>query len=320
MADTFGTGDYQYELVEGWGQWPIDGIASDVATTSNGNVYVAVRTSYSGLYTRAGDNSNTGVIVVFDKNGNFLSQWGEEYFATPHGLWISPNDEIFHADSGNHTVTRFNSNGELLMSIGVKDELGPQGEPFRSPTRAVQSASGEIFVSDGYWQNRVHKFTNNGDLISSWGEGEPVFNQEAWELYRKEDNPNATGNTGTGPGEFNLPHDVTVDSNDNVYIMDRENNRCQIFDIDGDFINEWKDVRGPNDAVIDDNEVMHIAEGIGSVLITTLKGEVIGRWGSKGEDPGNFRGSPHGIWIDKQGDMYISEVGTTKGLQKFARV
>ena len=66
------------------------------------------------------------------------------------------------------------------MSMGVKDELGPQGEPFRSPTRAVQSASGEIFVSDGYWQNRVHKFTNNGDLICSWGEGEPVFNQEAW--------------------------------------------------------------------------------------------------------------------------------------------
>ena len=102
--------------------------------------------------------------------------------------------------------------------------------------------------------------------------------------------------------------------------MDRENNRCQIFDTDGNFIDEWKDVRGPNDAVIDDNEVMHIAEGIGSVLITTLKGEVIGRWGSKGEDSGNFRGSPHGIWIDSHGDMYISEVGTTKGLQKFARV
>ena len=58
MADTFGTGDYQYELVEGWGQWPIDGVASDVATTSNGNVYVAVRTSYAGLYTTEGDNPN----------------------------------------------------------------------------------------------------------------------------------------------------------------------------------------------------------------------------------------------------------------------
>ena len=65
---------------------------------------------------------------------------------------------------------------------------------------------------------------------------------------------------------------------------------------------------------------MHIAEGIGSVLITTLGGEVIGRWGSRGEGPGNFRGFPHGIWIDNQGDMYISEVGTTKGLQKFARI
>ena len=102
--------------------------------------------------------------------------------------------------------------------------------------------------------------------------------------------------------------------------MDRENNRCQIFDTDGKFINQWDDIRGPNDSIIDDNEVMHIAEGIGSVLVTTLEGEVIGRWGSKGEDPGNFKGAPHGIWIDRHGDVYISEVGTTKGLQKFARV
>ena len=91
MSDTFGAGDYQYELVEGWGQWPLDGIASDVATTSNGNVYVAVRTSYSGLYTRKGDNSNTGVIVVFDKDGNFLSQWGENTLPhlTDYGLALA---------------------------------------------------------------------------------------------------------------------------------------------------------------------------------------------------------------------------------------
>ena len=92
------------------------------------------------------------------------------------------------------------------------------------------------------------------------------------------------------------------------------------FESDGNFINQWLDVRGPNDAVIDDDGIMHIAEGVGSVLITTLEGDVIGRWGSRGEETGNFRGFPHGIWIDNQGDIYVSEVGTTKGLQKFARI
>ena len=314
MSARFGSGNYQYELVKGWGDsWPVEGVASDVATDSNGQVYIAVRTSQT-------EACKTGVILVLNRDGSFVRQWGEEHFSTPHGLWINSDDEIFHADSANHTVIKFSTSGELIMTLGTKNQLGPIGGPFRSPTRAVQSPSGEIFVSDGYWQNRVHRFTQSGEHVLSWGKGEPVFNRDAWSFYKKEAGDLATGIPSTGPGEFNLPHDVTVSRDNRIFVMDRENNRCQIFDTDGSYLEEWSDIRGPNDAIVDQNDIMFIAEGVGSVLVTTLDGDVIDRWGKRGDDDGDFRGFPHGIWLDNQEDLYVAEVGATHAIQKFARI
>ena len=102
--------------------------------------------------------------------------------------------------------------------------------------------------------------------------------------------------------------------------MDRSNNRCQVFDSEGEYITEWADIRGPNDAVIDENDVMHVAEAPGTVLVITLEGEVLGRWGRHGEGIGEFRGYPHGVWMDPNGDIYVAEVGAENALQKFARV
>ena len=306
MAMRFGVGDYRYELVEGWGEWPVDGVASDVATDSQDRVYVAVRTSQTA-------ESKTGVILVFDRCGKFLRSWGEDLFTVCHGLWIGPADEVLHADSGDHTVTKFDTDGNVLMTLGTRNEWGGPGTPFRSPTRAVQSTDGDIYVSDGYHQNRCHRFSPGGELLFSWGSGDPVY-------YQRVTLGNMTGTPGTGPGEFNLPHDITVDRNGLSYVQDRENHRCQIFDAEGGYLTEWRDVRGPNDAVIDEDDVMHIAEGDGSILIVRLDGEVIGRWGSRGEGPGHWRGFPHGLWLDSRGDLYVAEVGAQKALQKFARV
>ena len=313
MTMVFGTGDYRYQLIEDWADWPIDGVASDVVTDSSGNVFVAVRTLQT-------PEQNTGTILIFDDKGNFLDRFGDEYFATPHGLWINSNDEILFADSGNHAVRKFDTSGKLMMTLGTPNELGAYGAPFRSPTRAVESVDGDIFVSDGYWQNKVHRFDSLGTHITTWGEGEPVFKKEAWELYKTETCCEATGVPGNGPGQFNLPHDVTVDNDKNVYIMDRQNNRCQIFDSDGIYIREWSDIRGPNDAVIIDDNIMVVAEGTGSILIITLEGEVIDRWGQRGEGLGEFKGYPHGIWIGNNQSLYVAEVGADKALQKFVRI
>lgn len=298
----FQAGDYKYEHVEGWGQFPGTGMVSDVATDSQDRVYACVRT---GVEQGAGGRAQLqprslkkGEIWVFDRDGTHLASWGQDLLDVPHGLWIGPEDDIYHTDAGNHTVTKFNPEGRLLMTLGSNGRAGAPGHPFNSPTRAVLSSSGEIFVSDGYGQNRCHRFTSDGELALSWGSDEP----------------------GREPGEFNLPHDITVDQNNRVYVLDRSNDRIQVFSIEGEFIEQWTDVPGGNDSVIDQNDVIHIATGRGNIIVRTLDGNAIGVWGEHGDQPGQFSGGPHGIWLDSRGDVYVAEVGTTLGLQKFARV
>ncbi|MDE0591654.1 MAG: hypothetical protein OSB68_00205 [Dehalococcoidia bacterium] len=198
------------------------------------------------------------------------------------------------------------------MTIGAKGERGAPGEPFNMCTRATQSLSGDIFVSDGYGQNRVHRYSSDGEYILSFGSGDPVFLQ-GW-LGEE-----VTGTPATGPGEFNLPHHVLVDDDDNVYVMDRTNNRCQIFDLEGNYLREWSDVTGANDAVIDGHGVMHIV-GHAGVELRSLDGTLLVRWGEKGEGAGHFTHSPHGVYIDSEESIYIAEVGGNNRLQKFARV
>lgn len=311
MSARYGVGDYQYELVEHFPRVPINGVAADVATDSQDQVYVAVRNpTPDGGPALIGPG--TGTLLVFDRDGQLLRTWDNHGFSAPHGLWIGPEDGIFHADTGHHTVTKYTPSGQLLMTLGHRDHPGAPGMPFNMPTHAVVAPSGDIFVSDGYGQNRVHRFASSGQLKLSWGKGDPVFLQQ----FRGEP---ITGKPGTGPGEFNLPHDVVVDKDNRVYVMDRSNNRCQVFTEDGEYVSEWSDVRGPNKGVIDSNGVMHIV-GHEGVELRKLDGTLVGRWGEKGVGPGKFTNSPHGVWIDHHGDMYVAEVGGLNRLQKFARV
>lgn len=142
----------------------------------------------------------------------------------------------------------------------------------------------------------MHRFTSEGELITSWG------------------------SDGSGPGQFNLPHDVTVDSDNKVYVMDRENNRCQVFDVDGNYITEWANVPGPNDAILDPDGILHIATGHQGIHVMSLDGTLIGTWGKNGDGPGDFGGYPHGIWMDSDGSVYVSDVGAHSAIRKFARV
>ena len=278
-----GTGAYKYEVIEGWGMIPQLGLVSGVACDSNDRVYVYNRSPIPAM-------------LVFDPDGTFVAEWGKDIFKKPHGIWISPDDEIYTTDTIDHTVRKFSLDGKLLQTFGTVDQPGTPGTPFNQPTRAVLSASGEMYVSDGYGQSRVHRMTPEGDVIVSWGA------------------------PGTGPGEFNLPHDVTVDKKDRVYILDRGNLRCQIFNNEGEFLTEWTDLGSPNDLFIDADEIIHIAEARQSICIMTLDGEIIGRWGEKGTNPGQFSDSPHGIWIDSNGDIYVSEVIAERRFQKFVRI
>ena len=305
MAQVVGVSGYRYEHVAGWGEFPRGGVVSDVATDSEGRVYACVRL-------RQGPDGNEGEMWVFDRDGKLLDRWGRDVFTVPHGLFIH-EDVLYHADAGDHTVRSFTPDGKTLMVLGTPGEQGPEGEPFRSPTNATIAVSGDLYVSDGYEQNRCHRFSAAGELKHSWGRGDAVY-------YQMAAHGEMTGVVGDGPGEFNLPHGIVTDSSGRVYVMDRENGRVQVFTAEGEYMTEWDDVPGGNDAVVDGEGVMHIATGHGPIILKSPDGETVGVWGERGEDAGRFSGYPHGIWIDSVGDVYVAQVGAQLALDKFARV
>ena len=304
MGKKLGVGDYKYESVDGWANITIPGIASDVAADSEDRVYVATRTKQAFDY-------YTGAILVFDRNGRFLKAFGGDRLRTPHHIWISDHDEIFLSDSFDHVVRRYNTAGELLQVLGTPGQAGMSGRPFNQPTSAVLAPkSGDIYVSDGYRQSRAHRFSAEGELKISWGSGEWL--EYDFAIFGHDPPP------GAGPGEFKLPHGITVDANDRVYVMDRENDRIQIFDENGEYQDEWS-ITSPNQAVIDENSVMHSASG-GQVWLTTMDGKHMGSWGERGGEPWQFTGGPHGLSIDSRGDVYVGQVGAEDGLNKYARI
>ncbi|MDA1347681.1 MAG: 6-bladed beta-propeller [Chloroflexi bacterium] len=165
------------------------------------------------------------------------------------------------------------------------------------PSGLAVAPNGEIFVSDGYGGHRVHKFSASGKLLKSWGK------------------------QGSGPGEFALLHNVWVGSRSRVFICDRENDRIQIFDDQGGFLEEWTDLWMPGDLWIRD-EVVYVVEQGGSsgVSLWTLDGEMITRWrGSEGAGKGTLLGG-HGICVDSDGSIYVTEIGQGQRVSKFVRV
>jgi len=149
------------------------------------------------------------------------------------------------------------------------------------------SSSGEIYVTDGYGNARVHKFSPNGDLLFSWGE------------------------PGYAPGQFMLPHSVRVDKEGRVWVVDRENSRIQIFNAQGEFLNQWTDLCRPTDICIDDEEVVYVSElSPPRISIFTIKGKLLARWGNEGEGSKEkvLFFDPHDIAVDSQGDIYVGDV------------
>ena len=151
-------------------------------------------------------------VIVFDRDGNFLRSWGEGQIRRAHGISLDAEGMLWLTDDLHHTSRKFTPEGKLLLTIGDPDTPAvlQGGKPFNRPTHvAVCPRTGNLYLSDGYGNSRVHKYAPDGKHLLSWGE------------------------PGTDPGQFNLPHNVTTDRNGLVYVADRENHRVQIFDGEG---------------------------------------------------------------------------------------
>jgi len=270
-----------YEVVEGWGRlpdgWTFTQVAG-VAVDSRDRVYVLCRGEHP--------------IIVFGADGEFVESWGEGVFGRAHGAYIDGEDNFYCVDDGDHTVRKFSKDGELVFTLGTEDRPAEPGEPFNRPTDVALAPNGDLYISDGYGNSRVHRYSREGELIQSWGE------------------------PGAGPGQFNLPHGIWVEDG-RVYVADRQNGRIHVFTLGGDYVEEWPGLARPCDIYIDRRGLVYVADLMSRVSILSLKGEVLARMGGeKSFVPGQFV-APHCVWKDSRGSLYVGEVLEGQRIQKF---
>ena len=293
-----GSGEYKYERVEGWGKIPEyfefgslerSGGVVDVACDSKDRVYALCRGNHP--------------VLIFDSDGNFISCWGECHFRWPHGIFIDADDNVYVTDSQAHTVEKFTLSGELLMTLGTRDWGAPllRRAPFNMPTGLAVGPSGDLFISDGYANYLVHRFSPDGKLLKTWGE------------------------PGKGPGQFALPHFIGVDRHGTVYVCDRENDRIQTFTSEGEFITEWVGLHRPADVYMDwEKDIVYVAEIGGpyqpKISIRDLKGNELSSWEGRESEGRGVLEVAHGIGLDSRGNIYEGEIGRVRRIQKFARV
>jgi streptogramin lyase len=206
MAVQLGSGEYTFEVNENWAKVPDEitlGDCAAVGVDRQNRVYAFNRGEHP--------------VAVFDAEGNLLRTWGEGVFHRPHGVHMGQDDTIWLTDDGDHTVRKCTLDGKVLMTLGIPGEPKPfmSGEPFHRCTHTALSPQGDLYVSDGYGNARIHKYTPHGKLVMSWGE------------------------PGTDPGQFNIPHNICCDHDGWVYVADRENHRVQVFDGNGKFETQW---------------------------------------------------------------------------------
>ena len=308
---SFGSGKYTYELVDGWAKYPKDWSILDVggiAIDKQDRVYVFNRSAHP--------------LMVFDREGNLQSSWGEGLFKHAHGNCIDAEGNIYCTDDFNHTVRKFTPDGKLLMTLGTEDKPSDSGYvqkfdffcslatitrgggPFNRPTGVAIGPSGNIYIADGYGNAQVHKFTADGKYQFSWG------------------------GPGTGPSQFRLPHNIWVDRQERVWIPDRENSRIQIFDGEGKLLKMWTDQIRPTDLFIDDEDTVYICDLADRVRVYTIDGKLLSEWTAEGtEREKALFIAPHAIALDSQGSIYVGEVAYTgfkidrgpRAIQKFAR-
>ena len=202
----------------------------------------------------------------------------------------------------------------MLLSIGTKGQKCPDGQPFNMPTHAVEAPNGDIFVSDGYGQNRIHRFSAKGEHLLTFGGGDSVFIPKRFNLGP------VAGRPGTDPCQFNVPHELLVTADNLVYVMDRENHRWQVFITDGAFVSLQGTSATPTESPSTPT-VPSTSPAAPSIEIWKRDGTKISSWGEKGEAPGQFvAGSVHGAWMDTDGSLYTAEASRHNRLQKFVRV
>ncbi len=274
-----GSGNFRFELVDGWPKRPADlnlGWIGGVGVTSSNRVYIYNRGDFP--------------MVVFDgDSGELLETWDDPRFKHAHAVWVDADDRLWLTDQKAHVIWICNEQGEILDHIGNEGQPGASdGMPFNEPTDIALAGDAGFYVSDGYGNSHIHHLAPDYSLIKTWG------------------------GRGDGPGQFNLPHSVHYDLRGRVWVADRENNRVEIFDADGNHLESWTGFARPGDFVTE-GDLVYVCELGGYLSVVDLDGKIVERFGLP--DPR----APHGIWLDASGNLYVVEVQADSKLYKLAR-
>ena len=222
-----------------------------------------------------------------------VRSWGEGLFIRPHAIRVDPEGNIWTVDNDTHQVLKMDPSGRIRMVVGRRGQSGESDELFNRPTDVAFAPNGDFYVSDGYVNSRVVKFSKEGRYITAWGK------------------------KGDGDGEFNLPHSVAVDGQGRVYVGDRENYRVQVFDANGKFLTQWNHVGSPWGLDLQSDQTLFLADGHNDrILKVTLEGKVLGAFGENGRLPGELN-FVHHLGLDAAGNIFASEIKNQR-VQKFS--
>ena len=285
-----GTGGHSYDVIRDFFKLPNGerfGLVSRVAADAQDRIYVFQR--------------KDPPVVIFDREGKYLGSWGSGEISDPHGLKIV-GDVVYTTDRTGSVAKSFTLDGKPLLELGergVYSDTGCTGAPwlavraagpFNHPTEMIAHPNGDIYVTDGYRNARVHRFTRDGRLVTSWG------------------------TPGKGEGEFHLPHSIATDPDGKLYVADRSNKRVQIFSPEGAFLGMWTGMGGPNDSTRAKDGTFYIAEQEDGdkpayVCVRDSNGTVLARMESR---------HVHGVGVDSRGDVYAG-LTVDRGVDKFVR-
>ena len=302
-----------YRTVEGWAKLPAGrswGATSAVDVARDGkSIWIAER---CGANTCAG--SSLPAILLFDPAGQLVTSFGAGTFIFPHGIHVDRVGNVWVTDARGrdgkgHQVFKFSRDGKLLLALGKAGVTGEGPDVFNQPSDVAVAANGDVFVADGHDENsnaRIVKFSKDGKFIKAWGK------------------------RGTAAGEFDTPHGLAFDSRGRLFVADRGNNRIQIFDQDGRYLEEWKQFSRPSGIYIDRNDVIYVADSESNsktnpgwkrgIRVGSVKdGKVMAFIPDPEPDPEKVVTSgSEGVAADAQGNVYGAEVGP-RALKRYVK-
>ncbi len=298
----------QHEVVRDWPALPeghLLGQCVGVGVDSRSNVFVFHRSGRTWSTPFPTEPIAAPTVSVIDgRSGKLLAAWGTNEFIMPHGLTLDHEDNVWLTDVARQQVFKFTHEGRLLFTLGERGVAGADQTHFNLPTDVAVLRDGSFYVSDGYRNTRVVKFTAEGKYDFEWG------------------------GKGAGPGQFNLPHGVAVDAQGRVIVCDRTNARLQVFDPRGKFLAEWKGPligrpygvsvgAGGHVFLIDGGDGTGKAADRPRAVELDADGRVLDRFGAGGSGPGHFQ-LGHDIAVARDGSVYVADAAG-KRMHKFIR-